>query len=66
MEKKKIFELTYEINENSDLSELESYRLAEKLEPFFDDMLNEELSGIKSGLDNLEIAIKELVANADA
>ena len=66
MEKKKIFELTYEINQNSDLSELESYRLAEKLEPFFDDMLNEELSGIKSGLDNLEIAIKELVANADA
>ena len=66
MEKKKIFELTYEINQNSDLSELESYRLAEKLEPFFDTMLNEELSGIKSGLDNLEIAIKELVANADA
>ena len=66
MEKKKIFELTYEINQNSDLSELESYRLAEKLEPFFDDMLNEELSGIKSGLDNLEKAIKELVANADA
>ena len=66
MEKKKIFELTYEINHNSDLCELDSYRLAEKLAPFFDDMLNEELSGIKSGLDNLEKAIKELVANADA
>ena len=66
MEKKKIFELTYEINQNSELGELDSYRLAEKLEPFFDDMLNEELSGIKSGLDNLENAIKELVANADA
>ena len=64
MEKKKIFELTYEINENSNLTELESYRLAEKLEPFFDTMLNEELSSIKSGLDNLELAIKELVANA--
>lgn len=66
MEKKKIYELTFEINQNSNLSELESYRLAEKLEPFFDDMLNEELSGIKSGLDSLEKAIKELVANADA
>ena len=64
MEKKKIFELTYEINENSNLTELESYRLAEKLEPFFDTMLNEELTGIKDGLDKLEIAIKELVANA--
>lgn len=66
MEKKKIYELTFEINQNSDLSELESYRLAEKLAPFFDNMLNEELTGIKDGLDKLEIAIKELVANADA
>lgn len=36
---KKVYEITYIIKENSDLSEVESYNLAQKIELFVDDLI---------------------------
>ena len=63
--KEKILQLTYHIKINSNLTELESYNLANKLAPFIEDAVekgvNEKVAPLRQSIDELTAAVEDLV-----
>lgn len=63
--KESILQLTYQIKINSNLDELASYNLANRLAPFFEDAIekgiNEKLLPLRQSIDELTVAVDELV-----
>lgn len=63
--KENILQLTYQIKINSKLDELESYNLANRLAPFFEDAIekgvNEKLLPLRQSIDELTAAVDDLV-----
>ena len=63
--KESILQLTYQIKINSNLDELASYNLANRLAPFFEDAIekgvNEKVAPLRQSIDELTDAVEDLV-----
>lgn len=63
--KENILQLTYQIKINSNLDELASYNLANRLSPFIEDVIekgvNEKLLPLRQSVDELTAAVDDLV-----
>ena len=63
--KENVLQLTYYININSKLTELESYNLATALSPFIEDVIekgvSEKITPLRQSIDELTTAVDDLV-----